>query len=323
LQIQRKFEREIRSAKREKVAFDIAVKESSDPELKAAMQSGSDYANQQIKDKQAKMRDFINQTKQDRDYFREQNYGKTSYMQTLENIQQSQKNNGNVLTSALDSGNIKNDESSNVNLEFYFDEHQEKYDEYLKNVPIKHQKALKYAADNCATYEINDDKITYAYDGKLDTLLYNPQHKNFKFYDFNTTYTHELSHYLDKHFFKSFEDSQFSKSISENSYSNQYISECLEKHNINIDKELELSDIISALTLNKFDVKYGHETVYWEQQQKYHREKEIFVNLFNLEAQENETIINFVQSSFPDVWDNYFKICEKGLANFIEEVLNS
>lgn len=80
-QIQRKYEREIRSAKREKIAFDTAVKESADPELKSVMQSGSDYANQQIKDKQVKMRDFINQTGQSRDYFREQNYGKVDYMQ--------------------------------------------------------------------------------------------------------------------------------------------------------------------------------------------------------------------------------------------------
>ena len=89
-QIQRRYEREIRSAKREKIAFDTAVKESSDPELKAVMKSGSDYANQQVKDKQAKMRDFIQQTGQSRDYFREQNYGKVIYP----------KNNGNSLTSA-------------------------------------------------------------------------------------------------------------------------------------------------------------------------------------------------------------------------------
>lgn len=93
-QIQRKYEREIRSAKREKVAFDTAVKESSDPELKAVMKSGSDYSNQQIKDKQAKMRDFINQTGQSRDYFREQNYGKIIYP----------KNNRNSLTSNADNG---------------------------------------------------------------------------------------------------------------------------------------------------------------------------------------------------------------------------
>lgn len=81
-QIQRKYEREIRSAKREKVAFDTAVKETSDSELKAVMKSGSDYANQQIKEKQAQMRDFIQQTGNKRDYFREQNYGKIVYNQS-------------------------------------------------------------------------------------------------------------------------------------------------------------------------------------------------------------------------------------------------
>lgn len=81
-QIQRKYEREIRSAKREKVAFDTAVKGTSDSELKAVMKSGSDYANQQIKEKQAQMRDFIQQTGNKRDYFREQNYGKIVYNQS-------------------------------------------------------------------------------------------------------------------------------------------------------------------------------------------------------------------------------------------------
>ena len=96
-QIQRKYEREIRSAKREKVAFDTAVKETSDSELKAVMKSGSDYVNQQIKEKQAQMRDFIQQTGNKRDYFREQNYGKVTYT----------KNSGNPLTSAKNNVIIK------------------------------------------------------------------------------------------------------------------------------------------------------------------------------------------------------------------------
>ena len=84
-QIQRRYEREIRSAKREKVAFDTAVKETSDSELKAVMKSGSDYANQQIKEKQAQMRDFIQQTGNKRDYFREQNYGRVTYVNKFQN----------------------------------------------------------------------------------------------------------------------------------------------------------------------------------------------------------------------------------------------
>ena len=130
-QIQRKYEREIRSAKREKVAFDTAVKESSDPELKSVMKSGSDYANQQIKDKQAKMRDFINQTGQSRDYFREQNYGKVIYP----------KNNGNSLTSGLNSGKLKDIESGIVVNTKYFKgvlKHYDITDERINSIkPVK------------------------------------------------------------------------------------------------------------------------------------------------------------------------------------------
>ncbi|MCM1237309.1 MAG: phage minor capsid protein [Ruminococcus flavefaciens] len=77
-QIQRRYEREIRAAKREQTAFRTAVQEADDPELKAVMQDSLNYANDVVRRKQAKMRDFIKQTGQDRDYFREQNYPKNS-----------------------------------------------------------------------------------------------------------------------------------------------------------------------------------------------------------------------------------------------------
>ena len=82
-QIQRRYEREIRSAKREQSAFKVAVSETDDPELKQVMQDSLNYANSLVKDKQAKMRDFIKQTGQDRDYFREQNYPKENDQRDL------------------------------------------------------------------------------------------------------------------------------------------------------------------------------------------------------------------------------------------------
>ena len=108
-QIQRKMEREIRSAKREKVAYMTAVTES-DGELKAVMEDALKYANSLVKVKQAKMRDFISQTGQQRQYFREQNYGRVSYSSYDEGLFDRIKNKFNKqnnLTSADNSGNIK------------------------------------------------------------------------------------------------------------------------------------------------------------------------------------------------------------------------
>lgn len=76
-QIQRRYEREIRAAKREQAAYKTAVEESNG-ELKEVMQTALTHSNSVVKDKQAKMREFIRQTGQQRDYFREQNYGSIS-----------------------------------------------------------------------------------------------------------------------------------------------------------------------------------------------------------------------------------------------------
>lgn len=76
-QIQRRYEREIGAAKREQTAYRTAVEESNG-ELKEVMQTALTHSNAVVKDKQAKMREFIRQTGQQRDYFREQNYGSFS-----------------------------------------------------------------------------------------------------------------------------------------------------------------------------------------------------------------------------------------------------
>lgn len=89
-QIQRKMEREIRSAKREKVAYQTAVSESSG-ELKEVMQKALAYSKSDVSDKQAKMRDFIQQTGQQRQYFREQNYGRVAYSNRLTLVSNSGK----------------------------------------------------------------------------------------------------------------------------------------------------------------------------------------------------------------------------------------
>ena len=97
-QIQRKYEREIRSAKREKVAFDTAVKEAPNEQAEKFLKEGLNDAKQNVREKQAQMRDFIQQTGNKRDYFREQNYGKVIYT----------KNSGNPLTFGSNNGKIVN-----------------------------------------------------------------------------------------------------------------------------------------------------------------------------------------------------------------------
>lgn len=84
-QIQRRYEREIRAAKREQAAYKTAVEESNG-ELQEVMQTALTHSNSVVKDKQAKMREFIRQTGQQRDYFREQNYSRVLYQNGLTSV---------------------------------------------------------------------------------------------------------------------------------------------------------------------------------------------------------------------------------------------
>ncbi len=123
-QIQRKMEREIRSAKREKVAYQTAVSESSG-ELKEVMQKALTYSKSDVSDKQAKMRDFINQTGQQRQYFREQNYGRVSY--------------SNRLTLVSNSGKLRDIESNiTVNTKYFKGKlkHYDITDERINKIPL-------------------------------------------------------------------------------------------------------------------------------------------------------------------------------------------
>ena len=63
----------------------MAVQEADDPKLKQMMQVSLIHSNSLVKDKQSKMHDFIRQTSQDRDYFREQNHVRIGYRKNSQN----------------------------------------------------------------------------------------------------------------------------------------------------------------------------------------------------------------------------------------------
>ena len=160
-QIQRRYEREIRAAKREQVAFKTAFQEADDSELKQVMQDSLNYADDVVKRKQAKMRDFIKQTGQFRDYSREQNYGRVAYP----------KNSGKALTSVANSGKIElKDISSGISVNTKYFKGELKYyditDERINKIkPIK----LEILSDenNQKLTDACKDLLSYMKDEKL------------------------------------------------------------------------------------------------------------------------------------------------------------
>ena len=93
-QMLRKKEREIRTLKREKIAYKTAIEEGQ-----TSFKSDLTTINGKIKDKSSQIQEFCNQTGYNRDRFREQVGGKTSVGHTSKNRQ-------NNLTSTKNSVNI-------------------------------------------------------------------------------------------------------------------------------------------------------------------------------------------------------------------------
>ena len=74
-QIQRRKEREIRALKREAVAYDTAIKETNDEELKSKLKDDFTNTSKKLKDKEQSLSDFTKETGIKRDKFREQVQG--------------------------------------------------------------------------------------------------------------------------------------------------------------------------------------------------------------------------------------------------------
>ena len=88
----------------------------------------------------------------------------------------------------------------------------------------------------------------------------------------------------------------------------------------NINGKIENDENLnSALTINAYKVLYGHTTEYWLRKNAHNCEKEIFANIFNLEAQNNDSDIEFLQACFPEVWESYVQVRNNGLNQIIKE----
>lgn len=111
-QIQRRKEREIRDLKREAVAYDTAIKETDDEELKSKLKDDFTKTSNKLKDKEKALADFTKETGIKRDRFREQVQGFNRSVSSKSTW--ADKKSRNDLTSAQNSGNMNIENASNA-----------------------------------------------------------------------------------------------------------------------------------------------------------------------------------------------------------------
>ncbi|MDE5620419.1 MAG: phage minor capsid protein [Ruminococcus sp.] len=305
-QIQRRYEREIRAAKREQVAFRTAVEEADDPELRQVMQDSLNYSNSLVKDKQAKMRDFIKQTGQDRDYFREQNYGKVDY----------KKNSQNSLMSPTDNGKLNNMQNAD-----YDNDGKEKFKNAISGK--KYLNTLKEFSESLPN--LSNQKVATMLQKAYDNVIFEKSKKKKSYFQRNenkiylkngatvSTLAHELFHKIDHD--NSISTSGLLNKCIENDYVN--LKNIAEKAGLSIGDMLYLthpeafkkkgrmkieysgvSDIINGMTGGEINLGYYHEDDYWKKTFKL--QKETFAHYGRFYYDNNPDVLKLVNEILPE-----------------------
>ncbi|MDE7105099.1 MAG: phage minor capsid protein [Ruminococcus sp.] len=294
-QIQRRYEREIRASKREQVAFRTAVQEADDPELKQVMQDSLNYADDIVKQKQAKMRDFIKQTGQFRDYSREQNYGKVSY---------------NYSHSDSDfSGKIKNVLTGKKYMNVVND-----FAESLPNIENKKVFSILEKAYNNVTFEksqrknsyfnSDENKVYIAKGATPSTIAHELFHKTD--HDNKITGSGLLDKCIDLDY-KNLKNNAEKAGLSLEDMLYLKYPEAFEKKGRMKEEYRGFSDIINGMTKGNVKLSYGHnKDGYWDKPLKL--QKETFAQYGRFYYENNPDVMKLVNEMLPEISKQIEKI---------------
>ena len=276
---QRRLEREVRKAKREAAGL-------TDPEAVRA-------AKKRVRDRQKVLREFVAEHGDAlrRDYWRERDDGVPKDWGTAE---------------TPDLAFTSNSEYQRANGEFDLEKAKTDYSNFLTSVPEENRIYLTQAFENTEYREAALHGAAFGYSAKYDAVFYDASKPDFWYMDFRTVNTHELSHRVDRYFVRSQDNEPFREAIRKaktivEAEPDKFLRYCCES-----DDQGFVSDILSAMTEGDFDFPMGHSAEYWKRQGA--KEREVFANLFSLEAFEDEEKIGFIRQYFPDLYEAYKKL---------------
>lgn len=188
---------------------------------------------------------------------------------------------------------------------FDMDAAREDYRNFLQNIPEKNRIYLEQAMDSVEYQEAALPNSPFGYLEERDTVYYDPSKEEFFRMDFAVANTHELSHRIDANFIRSWEDAEFHQAIQNGKAILEKDPQKYIRYSEQNDKEGFLSDILSAVCNAKYEFPMGHPPEYWKK--KGNKEKEIFANLFSLEAYEDTEKWSFLEENFPEILKAYRK----------------
>ena len=182
------------------------------------------------------------------------------------------------------------------------------YKTFLQSVPEKNRMYLQQAMEGVEYQQTKGPDVVFAYSSKIDSVLYNPDDRIFKSYDFRIAFTHELGHRIDHTMFiESWNNEEFSTAIAN---ARAVIDADPERFLgfAKSDADGFLSDIFSAICEDDYRFDVYHEKDYWLKQGN--KEREIFANLFALETFGRDKQLSLLDKDFSNIMSIYRRFLE-------------
>lgn len=186
---------------------------------------------------------------------------------------------------------------------FDLEKAKEDYRAFLQSVPQENRIYLEQAFEAVEYKQARLRGAAFGYSPKLDAMLYDPENPSFAGFPFVIVNTHELAHRIDATmFFTSWENAAFCRAIEEakgivGADPDKFLRYCQN------DTQGFLSDVLSAVCESEFAFPWGHSREYWRG--KGNKPREIFANLFALEALEGTAHLDFLRENFPRMMEAY------------------
>lgn len=162
----------------------------------------------------------------------------------------------------------------------------ETFTDTLKNSKGVETHVVKMLVYNQLTNRKLDNTLAvpYQYDSKLDVIKYNPNAKYYDLVDPELAMVHELSHRMDILEYDVISNKEFVGAVELSKKKVMGNKDEIQQWFIDggkYEKDMAVSDIISALSKNEIEVNIGHKTEYWEIPGMI--EREIFSNISSMD----------------------------------------
>ena len=162
---------------------------------------------------------------------------------------------------------------------------------------------LRTALQSVEFMETDRFDVVLGYDANDDTVKYNQNHPSFGEIDFITANIHELSHRIDALSVQSWKNEEFSIAVSGMQALIDKSSTEMTEYCFQHDEDGYLSDILDGGCRGKYDLPYAHPSEYWSKTGN--QEREIFANVFSLEAIGDTEKLSFLEDKFPELMKAY------------------